>query len=155
MLWLTLFSFVHTQSKGSALDSEAGRQLTFRPRWFLSLPPAGKQLPLVLSCFWASGSPWLTPPSIADLVSPWNPSVELRGLCGTFPCYHVTPWMWTVLPLFFFKKILFVDNFIYTHSTFSTSFKWHFCSNVTSSERLALSSPWYYNIMLIMVYNVH
>lgn len=102
MLWLTLFSFVHTQSKGSALDSEAGRQLTFRPRWFLSLPPAGKQLPLVLSCFWASGSPWLTPPSIADLVSPWNPSVELRGLCGTFPCYLVTPWMWTVLPLFFF-----------------------------------------------------
>lgn len=154
MLWLMLSRFVHSQSKGSALDSEADSwhsghgdssaflQLGSSSRWFspafVPQVPPGSLPPALLTLLVLEAPPW----NCGDLVALSLPILLLLE-CELFFLY------------FFFKKILFVDNFIYTHSTFSTSFKWHFCTNVTCSERLALSSPWYYNIMLIMVCSRH
>lgn len=76
------------------------------------------------------------PPSDADLVGPWSPSLESlpQGCYVTFSVYSGFLLLDVSYSFLYLKKI--VGNFIYAHIIFSPSSKWRFFSNVSCSGRL-------------------
>lgn len=163
MLWLTLQLCPHPEQR--LCPGQWSRQLAFGPHalrtfsWPQPSPRRGwggaaLSGSLLLLCLRFP----LAPSSQLCWPSPWSHLVEFLpwGLCGTFPVCLVTPWMWTVLPLFFFKKSFYLLTISYKHITHVLLPLNDISAQMLLSQRgLPCLPPWYYNIMLIMVCNMH